>query len=56
VIQCSYRGLGYGLHFTGATSLGVRFLELIQPVAVRRHGHGSVTARDTVSAKIDYED
>jgi hypothetical protein len=35
-------GMGYGLHLTGVTSSGVPFLELIQPVAVRRHGHWSV--------------
>jgi hypothetical protein len=35
-------GMGYVLHFTGVTSSGVPFLELIQPVAVRRHGHCSV--------------
>jgi hypothetical protein len=35
-------GMGYVLHFTGVTSSGVPFLELIQPVAVRRHGHWSV--------------
>ena len=34
--------MGYVLHFTGVTSSGVPFLELIQPVAVRRHGHWSV--------------
>jgi CheY-like chemotaxis protein len=27
------------LHLTGVTSRGVPFLELIQPAAVRRHGH-----------------
>jgi hypothetical protein len=34
--------MGYGLHLTGVTASGVPFLELIQPVAVRRHGHWSV--------------
>jgi hypothetical protein len=37
-----YGGMGYGLHLTGVTSSGVPFLELIQPFAVRRHGHCSV--------------
>jgi hypothetical protein len=41
-----HRGRGgwswYGLHLTGVTSSGVPFLELIQPLAVRRHGHRSV--------------
>jgi hypothetical protein len=32
----------YGLHLTGVTSNGVPFLELIQPLTVRRHGHCSV--------------
>jgi hypothetical protein len=49
----------YGLHLTGVTSSGVPFLELIQPVAVRRHGHWiiyglprpSVTYRLTSSSK-----
>jgi hypothetical protein len=35
-------GMGDGLHFTGVTSRAVPFFELIQPVAVRRHGHWSV--------------
>jgi hypothetical protein len=35
-------GIKYGLQLTGVTSSGVPFLELIQPVAVRRHGHWSV--------------
>jgi hypothetical protein len=37
-----HRGRGwlwYGLQLTGATSSGFPFLELIQPVAVSRHGH-----------------
>jgi hypothetical protein len=37
-----HRGRGwllYGLQFTGATSSGFPFLELIQPVAVSLHGH-----------------
>jgi hypothetical protein len=34
--------MGYVLHFTGVTSSGVPFLELIQPVAVRRHGRWSL--------------
>jgi hypothetical protein len=36
---CHQRVSEYGLHLTGVTSIGVPALELIQPVAVRRHGH-----------------
>jgi hypothetical protein len=36
---CHQRVSEYGLHLTGVTASGVPALELIQPVAVRRHGH-----------------
>jgi hypothetical protein len=46
VVRGRYRGrdggIGEDLHLTGVTSSGVPFLALIQPAAVRRHGHCSV--------------